>query len=78
VATLQPDLVGYCASSPDTYDPSSPINGRFEEPGTIVGKWGLLKDATGTFNVSGTSSCGLQEWDVEATVCVNENLVKQH
>ena len=66
--------LGYCG--PNTYDPGNPINGTFEEPGTIEGTWGLLKDATGDFYISGISSCGLQKWNVEATVCVNEDLAE--
>jgi hypothetical protein len=68
-ATLQAGVCG-----PDTYSPDNPINGPFEEPGFIDGKWGLLEGATGGFYISGISSCGLQEWEVEATVCVKQEL----
>ena len=82
-ATLQ---AGFCNpdEDPGIYAPGDPalpfpylsINGPFEEPSTSVeGTWGLLKGATGSFDVSGTSSCGLQEWNVEATVCVDEDLL---
>ena len=71
-ATLQ---LGECG--PGTYSPGNPINGQFEEPGIIVGTWGLLKDATGTFNITGISSCGLQEWKVEATVCIKQELAEE-
>ena len=62
---------------PGTYSNPGPspvgdINGPFDEPGTIQGTWGLLEGATGNFHVWGTSACGLQDWNVEATVCVGE------
>ena len=71
-ATLQ---LGECG--PDTYSPGNPINGQFEEPVFIEGTWGLLKDATGTFNITGISSCGLQEWEVKATVCIKQELAEE-
>jgi hypothetical protein len=71
-ATLQ---LGYCDGN--TYIPGNPINGPFEEPGNIVGKWGLLEGAEGEFYISGISSCGLQEWNVEATVCVKQELAEE-
>ena len=40
--------------------------------------WGLFKDATGTFDIVGTSLCGIQDWKVVATVCLDEDLVEDY
>ena len=69
--------LGICG--PGDYDPTNPytfdgenyvnVNGAFEELGSIYGTWGELSGQYGSISISGTSQCGLQEWDVEAEIC---------